>query len=31
MAVTLAVSSIPVHTHTYSWDQVVAALPAGGA
>jgi hypothetical protein len=31
MAVTLAVSSNPVRTHTYSWAQVVAALPAGGA
>jgi hypothetical protein len=29
MAVTLAVASAPVHTFTYSWAQVVAALPPG--
>jgi hypothetical protein len=28
MAVTLAVANVPVHTFTYSWTQVVAALPA---
>ncbi len=27
MAVTLAVAAAPVHTFTYSWAQVVAALP----
>ena len=26
MAVTLAVAVVPVHTFTYSWAQVVAAL-----
>ena len=31
MAVTLAVASAPVHTFTYSWAQVVAALPPGAA
>lgn len=31
MAVTLAVVDTPVHTYTYSWAQVVAGLPAGGA
>ena len=30
MAVTLAVASVPVHTFTYSWAQVVAAMPPGG-
>ncbi len=29
MAVTLAVAGAPVHTFTYSWAQVVAALPPG--
>jgi hypothetical protein len=27
MAVTLAVAAAPVHTFTYGWAQVVAALP----
>jgi hypothetical protein len=31
MAVTLAVASAPVHSFTYSWAQVVAALPPGAA
>ncbi len=31
MAVTLAVASVPVRTFTYSWAQVVAAMPPGGA
>ena len=31
MAVTLAVASAPVQTFTYSWAQVVAALPSGAA
>ena len=31
MAVTLAVADAPVHTFTYSWAQVVAALPPGAA
>ncbi len=30
MAVTLAVADAPVDTYTYSWAQVVAALPPGG-
>jgi hypothetical protein len=31
MAVTLAVASVPVQAFTYSWAQVVAALPGGAA
>ena len=31
MAVTLAVAGAPVHSFTYSWAQVVAALPSGAA
>ena len=31
MAVTLAVAGAPVHSFTYSWAQVVAALPPGAA
>jgi hypothetical protein len=31
MAVTLAVAGAPVQTFTYSWAQVVAALPSGAA
>jgi hypothetical protein len=31
MAVTLAVAADPVHTFTYSWAQVVAALPPASA
>ncbi len=31
MAVTLAVAGAPVHSFTYSWAQVDAALPPGAA
>jgi hypothetical protein len=31
MAITLAVAGAPVHSFTYSWAQVVAALPPGTA